>query len=111
MVRSVLLGALVLLSVDAGELEEDKDVVNVVMASTRSGLTADEVSSVVGMCVVGVEAVVLDSGVVLDVDDIGTAGTLKVEIAKDDVDVMAVLVGMNGGTMAGLMPKSKHNIC
>lgn len=103
---SVLLGALVVLSVDASGIEEEEDVVNVVMVSTSTGLAADEVSfSVVGMCVVGVEAVVMDSGVVLDVDDIETAGTLKVEIAEDDVDVMAVLGGVKGATMTGLMPK------
>lgn len=108
---SVLPGALVVLLVDTSGIEEEEDVVNVVMVSNRTGVTADEVSfSVVGMRVVGVAAVVLDSGIVLIVDDVETAGTLKVEIAEDDVDVIAVLGGVNGGTTTGLMPKNKRKI-
>lgn len=107
----VMLGALVALSVEASGLGEEVDVVNVVMASTTPGLIGEDVSfSVLGMCAVGVEAVVLDSDTVEEVSDIETTGPLKVECSEEDVDDIAVLGGMNGGTTAGLMPKHKHNI-
>lgn len=102
--------ALVVLSVEASGLGEKEDVINVVMVSTTSGLIGEDVSiAVLGMCAVGIIAVALLSDTVVDVSDIETAGPLKVE-CSEDVDGMAVLVGVNGGTTAGLMPKHKHNI-
>lgn len=103
----VMLDALVVLSVEASGLGEEVDVVNVVMVSTTPGLIGEDVSfSVVGMCAVGVEAVVLDSDTVEEVSDIETAGPLKVECSEEDVDDIAVLGGVNGGTTAGLMQSS-----
>lgn len=107
----MMLGALVVLSVEASGLGEEVDVVNVVMVSTTPGLIGEDVSfSVLGMCAVGVEAVVLDSDTVEEVSDIETTGPLKVECSDEDVDDIAVLGGMNGGITAGLMPKHKHNV-
>lgn len=106
----VTLDALVVLSVEASGLVEDVDVVNVVMASTTSGLIGEDVSiAVLGICAVGTVAVVLLSDTAVDVSDVETAEPLKVE-CSEDVDAMAVLGGVNGGTTAGLMPKHKHNI-
>lgn len=106
----VMLGALVVLSVEASGLGEEVDVVNVVIVSTTSGVTGEDVSFVVlGMCAVGVEAVVLDADTVEDVSDIETAGPLKVEYSEENVDDITVLVGVGGGTTAGLMPKHKTN--
>ncbi len=107
----VILVALVVLSVEASGLGEELDVFNVVMVSTTPGLIGDDVSfSVLDMCAVGVEAVVLDSDTAEEVSDIETAGPIKVECSEEDVDDIAVLGGVNGGTTAGLMPKHKYNI-
>lgn len=108
----VMLGALVVLSVEASGLgEEEVDVVNVVMVSNSPGLRGEDVSfAVLGMCAVGVKAVVLDPDTVEEVSDIDTAGPLKVEYSEEDVDDIAVLGGVNGGATAGLMPKHKHII-
>lgn len=103
----VLLDALVVLSVEASGLGEKVDVVNVVMVSTTSGLIGEDVSlAVLGMCAVGVKAVVLDSDTVEEVSDIETTGLLKVEYSEEDVDDTAVLGGGNRGTTAGLMQSS-----
>lgn len=106
-----MLGALVILSVEASGLGEEVDVVNVVMVSTTPGLIGEDVSfAVLGMCAVVVEAVVLDSETDEEVSDIETAGPLKVECSEEDIDDIVVLGGVNGGTTAGLMPKHKQNI-
>ncbi len=107
----VILVALVVLSVEANGLGEEVDVFNVVMVSTTPGLIGEDASfSVLDMCAVGVEAVVLDSDTSEEVSDIETAGPLKVECSEEDVDDIAVLGDVNGGTTAGLMPKHKYNI-
>lgn len=107
----VILGALVVLSVEASGLGEEVDVINVVMCSATPGLIGEDVSfSVPDMCAVGVEAVVLDSDTAEEVSDIETAGPLKVKCSEENVDDIAVLGGVNGGTTAGLMPTHKYNI-
>lgn len=108
-----MLGNPVALSVEASGLEEEEDVVNGVIVSTSSGLTAEEVSfSVTGMCVVCVKPVVLDSDKVLEVADIETAGPLKVEIKVEDDEIkveddMVVVGGVNGGIITGLTQSSR----
>lgn len=75
----MMLVALVVLSLEASGLGEEEDVVNVVMVSTTSGLKGEDVSiAVLGLCAVGIVAVALLSGTVVDVSDIDTAGPLKV---------------------------------
>lgn len=74
----VMLGALVVLSVEARGLQEEEDVVNVVITSTTSGLIGEVVGfSVVGMCVVGV-VVALDSDTAVEMSAVETAGMLEV---------------------------------
>lgn len=74
----VMLGVLMVLSVEARGLQEEEDVVNVVMISTTSGLIGEVVGfSVVGMCTEGV-VVVLDSDTVVEMSVVETAGMLEV---------------------------------
>ncbi len=66
------------LSVEANGLGEEVDVFNVVMVSTTPGLIGEDASfSVLDMCAVGVEAVVLDSDTSEEVSDIETAWTTQ----------------------------------
>jgi len=74
-----MLDALVVLSLEASGLGEEEEAINVVMVSTTSGLKGEDVSiSMLGLRVVGVIAVTLLSGTVVDVSDIDTARPLKV---------------------------------